>query len=191
MRCSHRQQCSIFFSVKTPFTHRFQITSKFCDIVNQKLPLNGCASQCCVCKHEGVYAISIFVLIFCQTFTFFSVLLAMRRHITNGFKPNYTTRSNGSFPLQCQICALCHWQHYNTTALGRVKCRAEHASKNNVYTLFAFHLLLLTAIGCHPLFSLDICIKSRNAQNFCCSQCFLCVAFNPIMHRASVQAQLP
>ncbi len=29
------------FSGKAPFTHRFQITGKFCDIINQKRPLKG------------------------------------------------------------------------------------------------------------------------------------------------------
>ncbi len=57
----------------------------------------------------------------------------------------------GAFPLQRQICAQCRWQGYNATALGCVKFMAEHASKNNVYTLFAFHLLF-TAIGCRPAF---------------------------------------
>ncbi len=48
------------FNGKAPFTHRFQITGIFCDS-NQKWPLNGCVSWCCVCKHGGVNAISVFV----------------------------------------------------------------------------------------------------------------------------------
>ncbi len=59
---------------------------------------------------------------------------------------------HGAFPLQRQICVQCRWQRYNATALGRVKFSAEHDSKNNVYTLFAFHLPLFTAIGCRPAF---------------------------------------
>ncbi len=73
MHCSHRQRRSIFFSVKTPFTHQFQITCKFCEIINQKLPLNNCASRFCACKHEGVYTVSVFVDLFlflCLMFIF-------------------------------------------------------------------------------------------------------------------------
>ncbi len=81
MCCSHKKWRSIFFSSKAPFTHRFQITGKFCGIINQKLFV---FVQCCVCKHEGVYTISVFVdvFIFCQTFTFMQLLLGQRHRIT-------------------------------------------------------------------------------------------------------------
>ncbi len=37
---------SVTFFFKAPVTHQFQNTGKFCDIINQKRPLNGCASRC-------------------------------------------------------------------------------------------------------------------------------------------------
>ncbi len=82
-------------------------------------------------------------------------------------------RSYSVFPLQRQICAQCRWQRYNTTALGRVKFRSKNASENNIYTLFAFNLF--TAIVVTRRFSLDICIKSRNAQLFFSGLCSYCI----------------
>ncbi len=60
-----------------------------------------------------------------------------------GTKQSLTVRFH--YRVKSALCAT-----GNATALGHVKFRAEHATENHVYTLFEF--LLLTAIGCHPVF---------------------------------------
>ncbi len=83
------------FTAKAPFTHRFQITGKFCDIINQKWPLNGCASRCCVYKHGGVYVVSIFVDVF---------IFVSNVHIhAAGFGPE---TSYDGFKLNYTVCGL-------------------------------------------------------------------------------------
>ncbi len=49
---------------------------------------------------------------------------------------------------------------------GRVKFREEYVSKNNVYTLFAFHLFLFTVIGCRPVFFAQYLHKVEEWPNF-------------------------
>ncbi len=55
-------------------------------------------------------------------------------------------------PFMRQIYVQYRWQCYNATALGRGKFREEYASKNYVYSLFVFHLVLFFAVDCHPAF---------------------------------------
>ncbi len=52
------------FTSEAPFTHQFQIINHFGHIITQKWPLSSCASQCCICKHRMVYAVSVFIDVF-------------------------------------------------------------------------------------------------------------------------------
>ncbi len=87
-------------------------------------------------------------------------LFDVARHIAIYYTPH------GAFPLQRQICAQYRWRRYNANALGHVKYREEYVSKNNVYSLFTFHLLLFTAIDCRLAFFSRYLHKVEEWPNF-------------------------
>ncbi len=92
------------FTVKAPFTHRFQITSKVCDIIKQKWPLNGCTSQCYVFKHGGVYTVSVFDDVFIFVSNVHVCAAAFGPETLNSTTSNWTTAWS-----KCIICIRMFW----------------------------------------------------------------------------------